>query len=60
MKLSREEAETLAWIESSLEHVRAAGQDKIETLLDIVRTEVLGELGLSGRASDETRDQTES
>lgn len=44
VKRSREDTETLAWLDDSLAYVRDAGQTKAEALLRLVRIEVLEEL----------------
>ena len=53
MKHQRYDADTLAWLDDSLEHVREAGHTKTEALLRLVRLEVLEEVGLSGQGFDE-------
>jgi len=49
--LPRGDAESLAWLDDSLEYVQAAGQSKIETLLWLLRSEVLEEMQDSWRTS---------
>lgn len=44
VKRSREDTETLAWLDDSLAYVRDAGRTKAEALLRLVRIEVLEEL----------------
>jgi hypothetical protein len=44
----KENAETLAWLDDSLEYVLAAGQTRIAALLRLVRIEVLEEMKVSG------------
>lgn len=55
VKRSREDTETLTWLDDSLAYVRDAGQTKAEALLRQVRIEVLEELDveLERRAEDQ-------
>lgn len=55
VKRSREDTETLTWLDDSLAYVRDAGQTKAEALLRLVRIEVLEELDveLERRAEDQ-------
>ena len=53
MKHQGYDADTLAWLDDSLEHVLEAGHTKTEALLRLVREEVLEEIGSFGQSLDE-------
>ena len=53
MDSPKEDAETLAWLDDSLEYVRAAGQTKTEALLRLVQIEVVEEMEASENYTSE-------